>query len=60
MEIDLTGMTFADGVLLLRTQSREMGDLEKYRADLNKILTAEVVTAESTDVAVRGAIRVSK
>ena len=60
LEIDLTGMTFADGVLLLRTQSREMGDLEKYRADLNKILTAEVVTAESTDAAVRGAIRVSK
>ena len=60
LQIDLTGMTFADGVLLLRTESKEMGDLEKYRADLNKMLTAEVVTAESTEEAVRGAIRISK
>ena len=57
--IDLIGMTFADGVLLLRTESKEMGHLEEYRAGLNEHLNAEVVSAEASDNAVRGAIRIT-
>ena len=57
--IELLGLTFADGVLLLRTESKEMGHLEKYRAELNEFLSAEVVTAEANGDVVRGAIRIS-
>ncbi|MGR8947863.1 MAG: type II secretion system protein GspL [Gammaproteobacteria bacterium] len=60
LQISLTGITFADGVLLLRTKSDEMGVLEKYRESLNEVLTAEVVTAESTNDVVRGAIRITR
>ena len=57
--IELLGMTFADGVLLLRTESKEMGHLEEYRAALNEYLSAEVVSAEASDKLVRGAIRIT-
>ena len=57
--IQILGLTFADGVLLLRTESKEMGHLEEYRAGLNEFLSAEVVSAEASGNVVRGAIRVT-
>lgn len=59
-ELQLTGFSFADGVLLLRTESKDMALLERYRSELNGFLTAEVVNAESGDNGVSGAIRVRK
>ena len=56
--IQLTGFSYADGVLLLRTESGDMAMLEKYRGELSHLLSAEVVNAESGDNMVRGAIRV--
>lgn len=57
-ELQLAGFSFADGVLLLRTESKDMAVLEKYRSELSGFLSAEVVNAESGDDGVRGAIRV--
>ncbi|MEM7469053.1 MAG: type II secretion system protein GspL [Pseudomonadota bacterium] len=58
--LELTGFSFADGVLLLRTESSDMNRLEKYRGELSQLLSAEVVSAESSDNVVRGAIRIRR
>lgn len=57
-DLKLTGFSFADGVLLLRTESKDMALLEKYRSELSGFLSAEVVNAESGGDVISGAIRV--
>lgn len=57
-QIKLVGYTFADGTLLMKTESSDMQQLEKYSQLLNQQLVAEVVTAESVNDSVRGAVRV--
>lgn len=56
--VKLVGFSFADGVMILRMESDDISRLEKYRGELSGFLTAEVVSAESSDDVVRGAIRV--
>ena len=56
--VKLVGFSFADGVMILRMESDDMSRLEKYRGELSGFLAAEVVSAESTEDVVRGAIRV--
>ena len=57
-DLRLTGFSFADGVLLLRTESKDMAVLENYRSELSGFISAEVVNAETGEDVVRGAIRV--
>ena len=57
-DLRLTGFSFSDGVLLLRTESKDMAVLENYRSELSGFVSAEVVNAETGEDVVHGAIRV--
>ena len=58
LEIDLAGLTFTDGVLLIKANTSNMAQLENYRAALSAALFAEVVSAQTSGTQVQGAIRV--
>ncbi len=58
--LELSGATFADGVLMLRTEGSAIEQLEAYREALPMHLVAEVVNAEAQGDTVRGAVRIQQ